>query len=288
MRTWFITGVSSGFGRAIANAALAAEDRVVGTLRNDDQRKDFAARLPGRSFGVILDVTDEQNIQSTVDGVEREVGPIDILVNNAGYGHEGTFEESTLEDLRRQFAVNVFGPVAVTKAFLPYMRERRSGRIVNITSMGGLITLPGLSFYHGSKFALEGLSETLGKEVAHFGIHVTAVEPGSFRTDWAGRSMQRAPRRIADYDSLMDPVRERRRQMSGHQIGDPAKLGEAIVKLVNSDKPPEHLLLGSDAIELVDHKLASLRSEYDDWKDVTVSTDFPPDEKPDKLAGSWV
>jgi len=279
MKTWFITGVSSGFGRAIASAALAAGDRVIGTLRNEEQKKAFAATVPGRSFGVILDVTDDAKIQPTVDLVEREVGPIDVLVNNAGYGHEGTFEESTMDDLRHQFEVNVFGAVAVTKAVLPSMRKRRAGHIVNITSMGGLITMPGLSFYHGSKFALEGLSEALGKEVKDFGIRVTAVEPGSFRTDWAGRSMIRAPRGIGDYDALMNPIRERRLAMSGNQIGDPAKLGEAVVRLVNSPEPPAHLLLGSDAVALVDHKLAELRAEYDAWKDVTLSTDFTEDSR---------
>ncbi|MGV6875532.1 oxidoreductase [Pseudochelatococcus sp. B33] len=284
MKTWFITGVSSGFGRAIADAALAAGDRVVGTLRNEEQRQAFAAQAPGRSFGVILDVTEDAKIQPTVDRIEREVGPIDVLVNNAGYGHEGTLEESTLDDLRRQFDVNVFGAVAVTKAVLPFMRKRRSGHIVNITSMGGLITLPGLSFYHGSKFALEGLSEALGKEVKGFGIHVTAVEPGSFRTDWAGRSMNRAPRGIEDYDALMDPIREKRLAMSGRQLGDPAKLGAAVVRLVNSDDPPAHLLLGSDAIKLVDRKLADLRAEYDAWKEVTLSTDFVDDSA---AANSW-
>jgi NAD(P)-dependent dehydrogenase (short-subunit alcohol dehydrogenase family) len=170
--------------------------------------------------------------------------------------------------------VNVFGAVAVIKAVLPKMRERRSGHIVNITSMGGIITLPGLSFYHGSKFALEGLSEALGKEVKDFGIRVTAVEPGSFRTDWAGRSMNRAPRTIADYDALMNPGRARRQAMSGKQIGNPAKLGEAVVKLVNSDNAPAHLLLGSDAVKLVDQKLAELRAEFDAWKAVTLGTDF--------------
>lgn len=278
MKTWFITGVSSGFGRAIAEAALAAGDRVVGTLRNEEQKKAFASVSPGRSFGVILDVTEDENIQPTVERVEREVGPIDVLVNNAGYGHEGTLEESTMDDLRRQFDVNVFGAIAVTKAVLPLMRKRRSGHIVNITSMGGLITLPGLSFYHGSKFALEGLSEALGKEVKGFGIAVTAVEPGSFRTGWAGRSMKRAPRGIDDYDSLMDPIREKRQSISGKQIGNPAKLGEAVVKLVNSDNPPAHLLLGSDAAALVDRKLADLKAEYDAWKDVTLSTDFTDDQ----------
>ncbi len=274
MKTWLITGVSSGFGRAIAEARSGGGDRVVGTLRSEEQRRAFANLHPGRSYGVILDVTDEANIRPIVDRIEREVGPIDVLVNNAGYGHEGTLEESTLDDLRRQFEVNVFGVVAVTQGVLPHMRKRRAGRIINITSMGGLITLPGLSFYHGSKFALEGISEALGKEVKDFGILVTAVEPGSFRTDWAGRSMNRAPRGIEDYDALMNPIREKRLAMSGKQLGDPAKLGEAVVKLVNSETPPAHLLLGSDAITLVDRKLADLRAEYDAWKDMTQSTDF--------------
>ncbi len=196
------------------------------------------------------------------------------LVNNAGYGHEGLVEESSMEDLRRQFDVNFFGAVAVIKAVLPAMRQRRSGFIINVTSMGGIITLPGLGFYHASKFALEGLSESLGKEVKDFGIHVTAIEPGGFRTDWAARSMARAPRSIADYDALMNPIRERRQAQSGKQIGDPSKLAVAMMKLVNSENPPAHLLLGSDAHKLVGEKLALLQSEFAAWKDVTLSTDF--------------
>ena len=163
-KIWFITGVSSGFGRAVSEAALAQGDTVVGTLRKERELASFEAIAPGRSRGVLLDVTDDEAIAPTVERAEREVGPIDVLVNSAGYGHEGLVEESSLDDMRRQFAVNAFGAVAVTKAVLPFMRKRRSGRIVNITSMGGLITLPGLGFYHASKFALEGLSETLGKE----------------------------------------------------------------------------------------------------------------------------
>jgi NAD(P)-dependent dehydrogenase (short-subunit alcohol dehydrogenase family) len=274
MKTWLITGVSSGFGRAVADAALAAGDRVVGTLRNDADRAAFAAKTPGRSHGIILDVTQTATIVPTVERIEREVGPIDILVNNAGYGHEGLVEESSMEELRRQFDVNFFGAVAVIKAVLPAMRQRRSGFIVNVTSMGGIITLPGLGFYHASKFALEGLSESLGKEVKDFGIHVTAVEPGAFRTDWAARSMARAPRSIADYDTLMNPIRERRHAQSGKQVGDPSKLAVAVVKLVSSENPPAHLLLGSDAHRLVGEKLALLQSEFAAWKDVTLSTDF--------------
>lgn len=274
MKTWLITGVSSGFGRAIAEMALAEGNRVIGTLRKEEERAAFAALVPGRSYGVLLDVTDDDAIQPAVDRIEREVGPIDVLVNNAGYGHEGVIEESSLDDMRRQFDVNVFGAVAVIKAVLPSMRRRRSGRIINITSMGGIITLPGLGYYHASKFALEGLSETLGKEVKDLGIHVTAVEPGAFRTDWAGRSMRRTPRLISDYDALMNPIRERRQAASGHQIGNPEKLGTAVLQLAHMENPPAHLLLGSDAYKLVEEKLGALRAEYEAWKQVTLSTDF--------------
>jgi NAD(P)-dependent dehydrogenase (short-subunit alcohol dehydrogenase family) len=273
MRTWFITGVSSGFGRAISAAALATGDQVVGTVRSEIDQAAFAALAPGRSHAVILDVTDEAAIPRMVDRIEREIGAIDILVNNAGYGHEGLVEESTMDALRRQFEVNVFGAVAVIKAVLPHMRARRQGRILNITSMGGLMTLPGLAYYHGSKFALEGISESLGKEVQHLGIHVTAVEPGSFRTDWAGRSMVRASRSIADYDALIDPLRERRQALSGHQLGDPSKLAAAVLHLVAAEAPPAHLLLGSDALRLVTEKLEGLSAEIARWKALTLSTD---------------
>jgi NAD(P)-dependent dehydrogenase (short-subunit alcohol dehydrogenase family) len=275
MRTWVITGVSSGFGRAIATAALAQGDAVVGTVRTQEDQDRFAAISPGRSHPLILDVTDEPAIGPAVERIEREIGAIDILVNNAGYGHEGLVEESTMAELRRQFDVNVFGAVAVIKAVLPHMRARRRGHILNITSMGGLMTLPGLAYYHGSKFALEGISESLGKEVRHLGIHVTAVEPGSFRTDWAGRSMVRATRSIADYDALMDPLRERRRAVSGKQTGDPARLAAALLTLVAADDPPAHLLLGSDAWGLVSDKLDTLSTEFAKWKGLTLSTDSP-------------
>ncbi len=196
-----------------------------------------------------------------------------MLVNNAGYGHEGVLEESPLEEMRKQFDVNVFGAVAVSKAFLPYFRQRRRGHIINITSMGGFITMPGIAYYCGSKFALEGVSEVMGKELAPFGIAVTAVAPGSFRTDWAGRSMQRSPRRIADYDDVFDPIRQARHEKSGKQLGDPQKAAKAILQLIESEKPPAHLLLGSDALSLVRAKLAELSAEMDAWEAVTLSTD---------------
>ncbi|KOQ76792.1 oxidoreductase [Stenotrophomonas maltophilia] len=272
-RLILITGVSSGFGRALAQKALLAGHRVVGTVRSDEARVAFEPLAPGRAFGRLLDVTDADAIDALVADVEANVGAIDVLVNNAGYGHEGILEESTLAELRHQFEVNVFGPAALIKAVLPHMRARRRGHILNITSMGGFITLPGIAWYCGSKFALEGISEVLGKEVAAFGIHVTAVAPGSFRTDWAGRSMARAPRSIEDYDALFDPIRSAREAKSGHQLGDPVKAAQAMLQIINSDAPPSHLLLGSDALQLVRAKLASMASTIDAWEQLSRSTD---------------
>jgi NAD(P)-dependent dehydrogenase (short-subunit alcohol dehydrogenase family) len=214
-----ITGVSSGFGRALAQEALAAGHKVVGTVRSAQAKHDFESLSASAAFGRVLDVTDFDAIDGVVAEIEASVGPIDILVNNAGYGHEGVMEESPLSEMRRQFDVNVFGAVAMMKAVLPFMRERRQGHILNITSMGGHITMPGITYYCGSKFALEGISEALGKEVKPFGIAVTAVAPGSFRTDWAGRSMTRTPRSIPDYDDIFEPIRkareEKKRQATG-------------------------------------------------------------------------
>ena len=274
IKTFLITGVSTGLGRAFAEVALREGHRVVGTVRNEDAAKSFEALAPGRAFARQLDVTDTAAIAPVVADIEASIGSIDVLINNAGYGHEGVLEEASLDDLRRQFEVNVFGVVAVIQAVLPYMRKRRAGRILNITSMGGIITMPGISFYHGSKFALEGISESLAKEVRSLGIYVTAVEPGGFRTDWAGRSMVRSDRHIADYDAVFDPLRERRKNFSGNQPGDPMKAGEAILKLVASDDPPMHLLLGRDAMSMVREKLGLLKNEFDAWEQVTLSTDF--------------
>ena len=268
-----ITGVSSGFGRALAQEALADGHRVVGTVRSEQARLDFELLAPGSAFGRILDVTEFENIDGVVAEIEQTIGPVDVLVNNAGYGHEGVMEESPLSEMRKQFDVNVFGAVAMMQAVLPYMRERRQGHILNITSMGGFITLPGIAYYCGSKFALEGISEVVGKEVKPFGIAVTAVAPGSFRTDWAGRSMQRTPRSIPDYDAVFDPVRKAREEKSGKQLGDPVKAARAMLTIIASDAPPAHLILGSDALGLVREKLATLSSEISAWETLTRSTD---------------
>jgi NAD(P)-dependent dehydrogenase (short-subunit alcohol dehydrogenase family) len=272
-KTLFITGVSSGFGLALSREALSEGHRVIGTVRNDDARRAFEALHDERAHAVSLDVTDIEAIPDAVAEAESRFGPVDVLVNNAGYGHEGIFEESPIEAMRRQFEVNVFGAVAVTQAFVPRFRERRHGHIVNITSMGGFITMPGIAYYCGSKFALEGISEVLGKELAPFGVHVTAVAPGSFRTDWAGRSMQRSPRSIADYDALFDPIRQARQEKSGKQLGDPAKAARAILALVELPNPPAHLILGSDALSLVRGKLAAMTADIDTWESLTRSTD---------------
>ncbi|WP_411382528.1 oxidoreductase [Pseudomonas sp. L7] len=272
-KTLFITGVSSGFGSALAQAALAARHRVIGTVRNDSALTAFQALNSERAHGVILDVTDFARIDAVVAQVQALHGPVDVLVNNAGYGHEGIFEESPLEDMRRQFEVNVFGAVAVTKAFVPYFRQRRAGHIINITSMGGTLTMPGIAYYCSSKFALEGISDTLSQELRPFGIAVTAVAPGSFRTDWAGRSMQRSPRSIADYDQRFDPIRKARQDKSGKQLGDPRKAAQAILQVIASHSPPDHLLLGSDALGLVRDKLQRMSQEIDQWQDLTCSTD---------------
>lgn len=268
-----ITGVSSGFGRALAQEALTTGYQVVGTVRSERAKQAFEALDPAKAVGRVLDVTDFDAIDGVVAEIEANVGEIDVLVNNAGYGHEGILEESSLAEMRRQFDVNVFGAVAVTKAVLPYMRSRRRGHILNITSMGGFITMPGIAYYCGSKFALEGISEVLGKEVKSFNVHVTAVAPGSFRTDWAGRSMSRSPRSISDYDALFDPIRNARVEKSGQQLGDPAKAARAMLDAIASDTPPEHLLLGSDALALVRSKLSALADEISEWETLTRSTD---------------
>lgn len=273
-KVFLITGVSSGLGRAFAQGALGAGHSVIGTVRQDDDAVIFAALAPGRAHPLVLDVTRYDAIPAAVEKAEREVGPIDVLVNNAGYGHEGVLEESSMDDLQRQFAANVYGPVAMMKAVLPGMRERRRGRIINVTSMGGFITMPGIAYYCGSKFALEGISEALGKEVAPFGIFVTALAPGQFRTDWAGRSMDRTPRSIADYDDVMDPLRAAREKKNGNQPGDPDKAAQALLRLVEAHNPPARLFLGEDALGFVAQKLDSMKEEITEWDAVSRSTSF--------------
>ena len=274
MSIWFITGVSSGFGRALSEVLLEGGHTVAGTVRNEKDKASFEKLTPGRAVAVLMDVTDENAVKQGIAAVESKVGPIAVLVNNAGYGFEGAIEEAPLDEVRRQFEVNVFGPIAVIKAVLPFMRKRRAGHIVNITSMGGLTAFPGVGIYNGSKYALEGISESLAKEVKHLGIKVTIVEPGSFRTDWAGRSMAHAPEQIADYEETVGAFRASLVQRNGRQAGDPRKAALAILKAVEADEPPLHLLLGHDALNFVGAKLGALQSEIMKWAPVSAGTNF--------------
>lgn len=271
-KTFFITGANSGFGFAIAAAAIADGHKVIGAVRSEAATATLKGSLAAVHV-VRFDVTEFDRIADMVEQVEQDFGPVDVLINNAGYAHEGVLEESPLDEMRRQFDVNVFGAVAVAKAFLPRFRSRRRGFIVNVTSMGGMITMPGIAYYCGSKFALQGISEVMRTEMAPFGVYVTALCPGSFRTDWAGRSMVRTERSIADYDALFDPIRQKRQEKSGHQLGDPEKLAKAVLTLIGSDNPPPQLVLGSDAVNLISARIQGLKDEIDTWRSVSLSTD---------------
>jgi NAD(P)-dependent dehydrogenase (short-subunit alcohol dehydrogenase family) len=274
MANWLITGVSSGFGRALAEAVLAKGNTVAGTLRNQAAKADFEKLAPGKAIGILLDVTDEASVRRGVAEAEKKTGGIDVLVNNAGYGLEGAVEEVTLDQIRAQFEVNVFGAVSVIQAALPAMRKHRSGHIINITSMGGLTAFPGVGIYNGSKFALEGISEALAKEVKPLGIKVTIVAPGSFRTDWAGRSMVHVDGAIADYEATAGAFRKSLQQRNGRQPGDPEKAAEAIIAAVEAAEPPLHLLLGPDALRFVGEKLGALQAEILRWAPVSAATNF--------------
>lgn len=271
-KTFFVTGANSGLGLAITKAASDAGHKVIGTVRSEASAANLKNALPA-VHPIRLDVSDFTSIPEVIAACELEHGPVDILINNAGYGHEGTIEESPLEELKRQFDVNVFGAVAVAKAFMPRFRERRNGFIINVTSMAGLVGFPGVGYYSGSKFALQGISEVMKAEMAPFNVKVTAVCPGSFRTDWAGRSMVRTERSIADYDAIFDPIREDRKERHGQQAGDPARLAKAILTLIASGESPTQLLLGTDAVQAVSAKLLRLGNSINQWRALSRSTD---------------
>jgi NAD(P)-dependent dehydrogenase (short-subunit alcohol dehydrogenase family) len=272
-RNWLITGVSSGLGRALAAAALAAGDRVAGTVRSADARNAFEASVPGRAHGFILDMRDSDAIASTVEAVEKS-GGIDVLVNNAGYGLVGAVEEASLAEARAQFEVNLFGPLALIQAVLPAMRARQSGVIVNITSVSGLATWQGTGIYCASKFALEAIGETLCDEVAPLGIKVINVEPGGMRTDYASRSLVRAARKIADYDTTAHSSERILADHAGHESGDPARMAQHIFAAVGMDQPPRNLLLGADAMHYATRRMGALLAEIGHWAPVTIDTKF--------------
>jgi NAD(P)-dependent dehydrogenase (short-subunit alcohol dehydrogenase family) len=272
--TWFITGASRGLGAEIVQAAVRAGDQVVAAARHPETVGSRFEPYSSRILQVRLDVADAAQTHNSVDAALSRFGTIDILVNNAGYGHYGFFEESSIDDARDQIATNFLGVLQVTWAALPVMRAARKGRIFNLSSLGGLIGGQLASLYCATKFAVEGFSESLAKEVAPFGIHVTIVEPGPFRTDFlTARSLRFASKRIADYDdrraTLLAGIEER----NGRQPGDPAKLAEAIVSLSRTDKPPLRFVAGSVALGAAEEKLADMRNEFDRWRQLSMSTD---------------
>lgn len=272
---WFITGCSTGFGRELALAVLDNGGRAVVTARQPTSLADLGDRFGDRALILQLDVTQTAQIRHAVETTQQHFGQIDVLVNNAGYGYLSAIEEGDDQDVRDMFEVNFFGVADTIRAVLPIMRGQRSGHIVNITSVGGLIGNPGSGYYAASKFAVEGLSEALAAETAGLGIKVTAVEPGPFRTDWAGRSLKQARTTINAYAEGAGKRRAAISASSGKQPGDPARAALAIIAAVASPTPPGHLILGSNGLERVKIKLDALRAEIAAWEATTLSADFP-------------
>ncbi len=274
-RTWFITGASTGFGRLLAEEVLKAGGKVIATARSLDKVSDLEQKYPGCAKTFALDVTNFPQVISVVAQAEALHGPIDVLVNNAGYGLTGAIEEATEDEFMPMFNTNVFGLIHVTQSFLPHFRKRRSGHILNVSSVGGLVSTPGWGFYNGTKFAVEGLSEALALEVAPLGIHVTIIEPGPFRTDFLGRSGVQAATIIPDYDTTAGNARRYFVEQNGKQKGDPLRAVHAMMKVVDSPNPPLRLILGSQALQRVRAKLDSVQKEIAAWESVTLNADFP-------------
>jgi NAD(P)-dependent dehydrogenase (short-subunit alcohol dehydrogenase family) len=272
--TWLITGCSTGLGRALATAVLDRGDNAVVTARDVAQVQGLADAHPGTALALALDVTDAAQVAEAVSAAQARFGGVDVLVNNAGYGYRAAVEEGDDGDVHRLFATNFFGAVAMIKAVLPGMRARHSGAIVNVSSIAATITPEGSGYYAASKAALEGMSGSLGKELAPLGITVTAVEPGAFRTDFAGRSLTQSPSAIGDYAGTAGRRRKEHDTAHGTQIGDPAKAAQAIISVVESAGPPALLLLGQDALDAFRSRLDARRAEVLDWEKLTASTGF--------------
>ncbi|MCM2459351.1 SDR family NAD(P)-dependent oxidoreductase [Pseudomonas sp. CG7] len=274
-KNWLITGVSSGFGRVLAQAALARGDSVVGTLRRTEQIAEFEALAPGRAHGVRLDVTDAARIGPAVAESLAALGHVDILVNNAGYGLFGAIEEASSQELQRVMDTNFTGPLRLIQALLPHMRSRQKGNIINFSSLAGMIGMPGVGLYCSAKFALEGMTESLAAELVPFGIEVTLVEPGGFRTNFAGSSLSIVAEPIAAYD--LTPAGKTRQHISGyfgHEPGDPVKGMHAILQMLDAPKAPLRLVLGADAVTAIRHKLSSVAAEIDAWESISTATAF--------------
>lgn len=272
---WFITGCSTGFGREIAQAVLARGWRAVVTARDPDSVADLANSHAGHALALKLDVTSPDAVTAAVAEAKARFGRIDVLVNNAGYGYLSAVEEGEDNEVRAMFEVNFFGAVSAIKAVLPVMREQGAGHIVNITSVGGLVGNPGSGYYAATKFALEGLGEALARETSGLGIKVTTVEPGPFRTDWAGRSLKQTGKTIDAYASIAGRRRSDIAANSGRQPGDPVRAALAIIAAVEADSPPSNLVLGKQGLGVVRKKLAGLINDLDTWEATTLGADFP-------------
>ena len=274
MSTWLITGCSSGLGRALAEAVIGAGHNAVVTARNVTSVADLSDTAPERVLAVALDVTKPDQVAAAVQQAEQRFGGVDVLVNNAGYGYRAAVEEGDDADIRTLFETHFFGAVAMIKAVLPGMRGRRSGAIVNISSIGVQLAAVGSGYYSAAKAAIEGLSGALRGELAPLGISVTVVEPGAFRTDFAGRSLAESATVIDDYAATAGQRRKEHDTMDGNQPGDPAKAGAAIMAAVESAEPPAFLLLGTDALALYRYVADGRAKEIANWEQLTTSTDF--------------
>ncbi len=272
---WMITGCSTGFGRELAKLVQARGWNVVVTARKPEEIEDLVRGHEETTLAAKLDVTDNGQIAAAVKAAEERFGKVDVLVNNAGYGYLAAIEEGEDEPVRAMFETNFFGLVEMCKAVLPGMRERKSGTIVNFSSIGGLVSFGATGYYHATKYAVEGMSESLAIEVKPLGIKVLIVEPGPFRTDWSGRSILESKTVIEDYDQTAGERRRQTKKGSGKQVGDPVRAGEAIIKAVEADDTPLRLVLGKPALGLAYKKLEAVKKDLDDWKDVTLSADFP-------------
>ena len=272
---WFVTGCSTGFGREFVRAALAHGFRVVATARDPKKLDALIAGHQDKAIALALDVTNAKQIRHAVSEAERAFGRIDVLVNNAGYGYLAAVEEGEEKDIRAMFETNFFGLAAIIRAVLPGMRARRRGHIVNIASVGGIVGFAGSGYYAATKFAVEGLSDSLAKEVEPLGIRVLVVEPGPFRTDWAGRSLKQSSNIIADYEKSAGARNREIAGYSGRQAGDPARAAEAVIEAVQSPAPPRHLVLGRVGFDNVEGHLRSMLQEVDLWKPTSLGADYP-------------
>ncbi len=277
-RVWFITGCSTGFGRELAKQLLKKGYKVVVTARNIDKIQDLVQGYEENSLVLPLDVNDSIQVRSAVAKAEEYFGDIAVLVNNAGYGYFSSLEEGEDDKIRAQFETNVFGLIKVTQAVLPNMRKQKFGYIINISSIGGLRSFPMTGYYHATKYAVEGFSETLSLEVAPLGIKVMIVEPSGFRTDWAGRSVISTPLQIPDYESTVGTRMKMTAEVNGKQNGDPVRGVDAIIKAIESGNPPLRLLLGKDAYNLAMGKIDLLKTDFEIWKELTIGADFPDKE----------